>query len=267
MSKLNILRKKNSKFGSRKDHGIDLFESNISIREADLNSEEPAMSYTEMMQQSVQSDGEDLEGNWLISYADMMTLLVGFFVMLMSFSKIDSEVYEKARRETTKYFGGEYSRPMQNVQTELAANIEKQNLSDQVHLDLDQKGVALTFRGAFFFDSGSSDLRPEAVSLIKQILPIIGKVGANLMIVVEGHTDDNPINDKRFPSNWELSSYRASSVLRYLEELGFPKSQLRAIGFADTVPALPNRDKAGAPIQENQSKNRRVVIRIIKKTS
>lgn len=220
--------------------------------------------YEGMLRHTIRSEHEDTESSWLISYSDLMTLLFGFFVMLMSFSKIDVEVYEKARKETTKYFGGEYKMAMQKVQSELQSNIQAQQLADQVHLDMDAKGVTVTFRGSLFFDSGSAEIRKEAQDLIKKILPVVTRMGSDIVVIVEGHTDDNPINDKRFPSNWELSSFRASSVLRFLESAGIPKTQLRAIGFSDTMPAFPNRDSAGKAIPENQSQNRRVVLRIIK---
>ncbi len=265
MSRYSLTRKPGPSRKAKTENIFDLLESPGELKDIPLDENDPAQGYSEMMRQSLQAENEDTESNWLISYADLMTLLFGFFVMLMSFSKIDVEVYEKARRETTTFFGGEYKLPMQKVQAELAANIQKEQLADQVHLDLDVKGVTVTFRGALFFETGSADLRSEAQMLIRKILPVIKRQGPDVMVIVEGHTDDNPINDKRFPSNWELSSYRASSVLRFLEEVGLPKTHLRAIGFGETMPAFPNRDAAGKAIPENQSQNRRVVLRIIRK--
>lgn len=207
--------------------------------------------------------GED-DSNWLVSYADMMTLLVGFFVMIQSFSKIDATQLEQIKKETTKVFGGEYHVPYEKFSRQLKEMVEKENLSDQVFFNETEEGIAITFRGALFFDSGSADLRSEASGLLAKIIPVVAEQAKDFGIVVEGHTDNVPIVSKMFPSNWELSSVRACTVLRLFEERGFDKNRIKAIGFGDTSPILPNVDEQGNPIPDNQAQNRRVVIRIIR---
>ena len=108
-------------------------------------------------------------------------------------------------------------------------------------------------------EAAKEQLRPVGEALAS------GKL-QNLSFIVEGHTDDNPINSDKFPSNWELSSHRASAVLRLFEENGFEKKHLRAIGFADTLPVLPNRDDNNLAISENQSQNRRIVLKLVRAT-
>jgi len=81
-------------------------------------------------------------------------------------------------------------------------------------------------------------------------------------ITVEGHTDDTPISTARFPSNWELSTARASAVVHFFLDQGIPALKLRAAGYADTFPKAPNRDVNGIAIPQNQSQNRRVVIKL-----
>lgn len=206
---------------------------------------------------------DDGEAIWLLSYSDLMTLLFGFFVMLMSFSKIDVDIYEKARKETTKLFGGEYQKPMQKLEDTLKEQFKLQGMTDKALFNELESGISLTFRGSVFFDPASADIKPEAKNLILSVIPSIKKQQKKFFVVVEGHTDDNPISNDRFPSNWELSSQRASAVLRLFEENGFPKQNLRAIGFADTLPIMPNRDPQGKIITENQNQNRRVVIKLI----
>jgi len=221
-------------------------------------------SYTRLIKQRQNQANDHDESNWLLSYADMMTILFGFFVLLMSFSKLDVEQFEKARQETTEYFGGEYKIPYEKFKKELTSEIKSQKLDDQVHMQVDEKGVAITFRGALFFDLGSSELKAEAQKLLEKIVPVIRNQNSRFTIMIEGHTDDNPISDSRFPSNWELSAYRASNVLHFFEKSGFNKENLRAIGFGDIQPIVPNRGPNGEPIKENQSQNRRVVIRLVK---
>ena len=99
---------------------------------------------------------------------------------------------------------------------------------------------------------------------------ILGQVAASLssprfahdQVTVEGHTDDAPIHSAQFPSNWELSTARASAVVHFFLDAGVAPSRLRAAGYADTFPLVPNRDAAGRAIPENQARNRRVVIKL-----
>lgn len=219
-----------------------------------------------LLQQLTTQPSEDGESLWLLSYSDMMTLLFGFFVLLMSFSKIDVEAFEKVKKETTTVFGGEYQKPFQKMKEDLKDQVKLQGLNDKAVFDELEKGLTITFRGSIFFDSGSADLKPEAIDLLKKVIPVVKKQDSKFNVVVEGHTDDNPIQSEKFPSNWELSSYRASAVLRLFEENGFDKSHLRAIGFADTLPILPNRDDKNQIISENQSQNRRIVLKLVRVT-
>jgi len=210
------------------------------------------------------SNGEDGENLWLLSYSDLMTLLFGFFVLLMSFSKIDVDSFEKVRKETTLTFGGEYKKPFTDLKEKLNERIQAQGLNEKAVFDEMEKGMTITFRGSVFFDPGSSELRADAVELIEKLIPVIKSRGAQFNVVVEGHTDDIPIHSDKFPSNWELSGQRAAAVIRIFEKHGFGRAQLRAIGYADTMPVAPNRNQNGVPLPENQSQNRRVVLKLIR---
>lgn len=233
-----------------------------------LRSEVPAKTtktgYGKALRKFQKNAEEGGDENWLISYADMMTLLFGFFVLLMSFSKFDVEKFEKARQETTQFFGGEYRVPFEKFTKDLKGKIKEEKLDQQVMIKVDDTGVVITFRGALFFETGSSEMRREAVLLLDKIAPIIKKQSSSLNIQIEGHTDDNPISDSRFPSNWELSAFRATNVLHYFERAGYSKQSLKAIGFGEIQPVVPNRDNKGQAIKENQAQNRRVVIRLVR---
>ncbi len=207
---------------------------------------------------------DDSDGTWLISYADMMTLLVGFFAMLLAFSKIDQSAFEQMKKETTKVFGGEYQIPFEKLSKELKDVVKQQGLEDQVLFHETDEGITITFRGALFFRSGESDLLPKAEDLIKQLIPVIKSKAKNFGIVVEGHTDNIPMESARFPSNWDLSSIRACTVLRLFESYGFPKTKLQALGWGETRPIVPNEDSSGRAIASNQAQNRRVVLKILK---
>jgi len=221
-------------------------------------------SYTKLISQRHINSEEHDESNWLLSYSDMMTLLFGFFVLLMSFSKLDVEQFEKARKQTTQFFGGEYQIPYEKLKKEIMKEIAIKNGSDQVHIEADEKGIAITFRGALFFDAGEAVMKPEAQALLENIVPVIKNQNKSFLILIEGHTDDDPISDSRFPSNWELSAFLASNVLHFFERAGFGKERLKAVGLGETQPIVPNRDEKGEPIKVNQAQNRRVVIRLVR---
>jgi chemotaxis protein MotB len=214
--------------------------------------------------QSLRAKNEESESNWLVSYADMMTLLVGFFIMLQSFSKVDATQFEQVKKAATKVFGGEYKIPFESLTSKLKSVVEKQKLTDQVLFHQTDEGLEITFRGALFFDSGSANLKTEATTLLNSLIPAISENAKTFGIVVEGHTDNRPVNGGIFASNWELSSVRACSVLRLFEQKGFDPNRLKALGWGERRPIVPNEDDKNSPLPENQAQNRRVVIKILR---
>lgn len=207
---------------------------------------------------------EDSDSIWLISYADMMTLLMGFFALLLSMSKVDSDKAERIIEESTKYFGGEYQVPHEGLKNELQKVIDAQKLGHLVRIEAVARGVIMTFRGALFFDSGSVAVRPEAQDLLGRLAPIIQGNAKGYHITIEGHTDNVPISGGLIESNWELSGLRASTVARMFEQRGFVREQMVITGYADTQPLVPNNDPQGQPLEDNRAQNRRVVIKILK---
>ena len=119
-------------------------------------------------------------------------------------------------------------------------------------------GVELNLRGAAFFDLASAEVKPGGIPLLRDIAATLADTPYK--VTVEGHTDNLPMESWLYPSNWELSSARASRVARFLIDHGVARDHLRVEGLADTQPVAPNTDPAGRPIPENQAKNRRVVI-------
>ena len=132
----------------------------------------------------------------------------------------------------------------------------------------EQRGDRITtleMSSALFFDSGSASLSKAGQAILLEIATKLHSDRfRDYQITVEGHTDDAPINTPRFPSNWELSTARASAVVHLFLDQGIPARRLRAAGYADTFPKAPNRDASGIPIAENQAQNRRVVIKLEK---
>lgn len=189
---------------------------------------------------------------------------MAFFAIIVAFSSPDSAKLEKLKQETSKSMKVEYKNPFEDLARKLIQILKELNLADQVEITKLDDGIQLLSRGTLFFDSGSASLKPIAQMLMSKLAEVLTEEAKGYRVVVEGHTDDNRVLSKKFASNWELSSSRASTVVRLLESKGFERSFLSPIGLADTRPLVPNRDAQGEPLVENQARNRRIIIRILK---
>jgi chemotaxis protein MotB len=206
---------------------------------------------------------EDGEGIWLMSYADMMTLLMGFFALLTSMATFEENKFAEVGDKAAEFFGGTVEKPYEDLGKELIEIIEQRNLGDQVQITVLKTEINITFEGTLFFSSGSIELREPATLLMTEIIQILGEKAPTKRFYIEGHTDDIPISHGIIASNWELSSLRAAAVARLFEYNGFARDHLMTLGWGETRPLKPNRDEFGRPIFENQSQNRRVVLKIM----
>lgn len=204
------------------------------------------------------------EGPWLISYADMMTLLMGFFALIASFSKVDNTEFEKVKKEAVKYFGGEYKEPYGDLASVIRKVVAQNGMNEFVQVENGPDGVSVTFRGTLLFDSGSFELKADARPLMAKIAGVVHQEASSHNVKVEGHTDNVPIKHPVIASNWELSALRAARVARLFEEQGFDKKQLAIQGWGEVKPLVPNFNPDGTENPSNQAKNRRVLIRIYK---
>ncbi len=202
---------------------------------------------------------------WLVSYADMMTLLFGFFVLMYSFAKAElKDDMVNVRKEVAKYFGGDVSSPFEDVKKDLETELQRIGMKDLVETKLSPEGLEIEFTSTVLFDSGKADILPHAKDALKILTGhLLEKAEYRYGVRVEGHTDDNPIlQSPKYDTNWELSGARAASVVRTFEGAGFHKADLLAVGHGDSRPKLPNRDNDGKAIVANQTANRRVVVKI-----
>ncbi|QGY39708.1 OmpA family protein [Pseudodesulfovibrio cashew] len=213
------------------------------------------------------------DAGWSLTLADMMTLLLCFFVIIVSISKVDPNRYEamsdvlaeamrskgapskRVASETRMRVEGK-SKNLFALQLELAKLVGRD--ANAVSLKMRPDAVAINLKGGVFFQLGSASLTGDALRILDKLAAPLTE--AHYQLTIEGHSDNLPIKSSQFPSNWELSSARASSVARYFIAQGFPKNDIRVLGLADTRPLAPNTDAKGNSIPENQSRNRRVVI-------
>lgn len=216
-----------------------------------------------------QCEDEPEDESWLLTYGDAMTLILTFLVLLLSVSQIDQSKYEQVVESMQTGLGGQATADVSNFeQLKIdVTEISKQN-NDAVEVTRDPMGVTLELASNDLFLVGSADIQPEAMKIVDQIADKIIAFGAdykNYQVEIEGHTDDVPISTLRFPSNWELSANRATNVVKRLIERGVEKHRLKAAGYADLFPKVPNRDANDNAIVENQAQNRRIVILVHRK--
>jgi len=213
-----------------------------------------------------QNKKPDEAEDWLTTYADAITLLMAFFVMMLTFAEFDVPAYEEAAAAIANNIGqGEKDKiaPIQALKINVEDIVFEMKADQTVDVKLDKKGVVIELSGSAFFLPGTAKLAGDAVPVLEKITQTISAPKFEFYnIEVEGHSDDSPIHTDQFPSNWELSSARASTVVRYFETKGVERGRMKAVGYADTRPKVPNLDANGKPIPENRATNRRIAIRV-----
>lgn len=219
----------------------------------------------------------DGPGEWLLTYSDMVTLLLTFFVLLYSYSRTDLVRFQQALASFRKALAmtwtetemaqqiSNHSRTTGDISDDkLAAEVrgllQKDALSEKISVAADQRGVVIRLKEQVLFDLGRAELRPEALSVLGKIAAALNEV-SDREIRVEGHTDDLPINTVVYPSNWELSAARAAAVVKYfVNECGLSPERFEIAGFGEFRPAYPNSTP------DLRRLNRRVEIVLRKRT-
>ena len=211
---------------------------------------------------------EEAEENWLISYADMITLLLCFFVIILSVSEPKKEQLEavsESMKEAINATSKEVEKqdPMDDLKQDLETMIVDDALEEAMSVAETEKGIVIDLSTAAFYESGSATIRKDAEPYLERMTEIIKTFDLEEhRIDVIGHTDDAPIHTAEFPSNWELSAVRATRIVRFFSDNGIDHYIMRASGYADTEPKVPNLDDKGNPIEENRELNRRITIKI-----
>ena len=174
---------------------------------------------------------------WVTAYADLMTELVCFFVILYALSASLNKDVQGAAKEADQM-------------------VEKGDITAEVKVDKEGLKISLMEQGEVaFFRSGSADTTPGMEATMAKLAPVLKKLTKDHDIIVEGHSDNQRISNDYFDSNWELSTARATSVVRLLiDKHQFPPDHMGAIGYGEFRPIVKN------DTPENRSKNRRVVF-------
>ncbi len=225
-----------------------------------------------MKKRKRQDEPENVD-RWVVSYADFITLLFAFFTTLYAISQVDAAKLDrfagsmksalKSSATTTSSSSLiEGVKPINyedaKLEKEIRSVFEKSGIIEGVAISRDERGVRISFGDAVLFDPGAAELRPDAVSLLAAAAGIIRQ--AQNTIAIEGHTDNAPIRDSRYTSNWELSTARAASVLTsLLQDHHLNPERFSASGYGEYRPVASNTTPDG------RAKNRRVDIIFVNK--
>jgi chemotaxis protein MotB len=231
---------------------------------------------------------EDDEGapEWLLTYGDMVTLLLTFFVFLFSVSTLDVTRFESIKESVQESLGGPpggvvgglpwdskgypvppHLKGLEQISgleeepllADIKEMIDKKNLDDVIEVSAQgERTVILRVKGQVLFASGATSINPEARPVLEGIAKIVYEY-PQFRLDIKCHTDPRPISTPKFDSNWELSALRATAVLRYLADKGISPKRMTATGYADTQPLVPNTS------EESMAKNRRVEFVLEKK--
>jgi len=225
-----------------------------------------------------EEDKENLE-RWLLTYADLITLLLAFFIMLYVFSKQDTRKYDAMTMQLKAIFSGGAGVVVEGGRTgsqtieatnegpseiQIRRELEKQikeispaeGEGNNISVITDERGIVIRIMDKAFYDTGKADLKEKARATLDKIAPVIKDLPNEIRI--EGHTDNVPISTYEFKSNWELSVRRATEVVRYLVERdGISTQRISAAGYAEYRPVAENDTEA------NRALNRRIEIIVV----
>lgn len=229
------------------------------------------------------STGPPAPGQWLTTYGDMVTLLLTFFVVLFAMSTIDSQKFQAMVGGLQLSFGvitggntiqdgiginGATILPesgstitsvtqLATLYSQICTFLDSEGLGSSVEAVLEERGVILRFKDRILFDTGQAVIRQDGANIVNKFANFLESVPNQIR--VEGHADNVPISNYRYPSNWELSTARATSVIQYLlANTKIEPTRLSAAGYGEYRPIAPN------DTPENRAQNRRVDIVILR---
>ncbi len=224
-------------------------------------------------------------GEWMATFADLSTLLLTFFVLLLSFSNMDVVAFREMLGSVREAFGvqkqihgsveaiasspvelsmnqndgagmaprhdEETTEAEQEMLEQITKYVENSEIQDDVEVEMTPRGVVVRVKDGALYKSGSADLDEESKKLLDNIAEMQQEFSDSMQI--EGHTDNTPIKSRKYPSNWELSTARAIAALQYLkDEKGVDAEKMGVAGYADSKPL------GGNDTEEGRNRNRRV---------
>jgi chemotaxis protein MotB len=207
--------------------------------------------------------GDESEG-WLVSYADLMTLIACFFILMVSFADFSKkDEFAIKTREIAKHFNKDKfltsEMRLRYIEQELARHPE---LKTKTKISLKDSELVVIFSGSILFDEGQYSIPPQSLKTLDSLIDIIKTENSEYRILIEGYADDLTAKNP-FKNAWTLSAARSSSVAERFEYFGFIKENITPIGKGDTFKLVESNDKFGNRIEANARINRRVIVKIL----
>lgn len=217
------------------------------------------------MKNEYYTNSKDYINRWVVSYADFVTMLLALFMVLYAIMRVDnqklSEFQSRIQKtfgkdiNVTKYQANDFNSKLINPDLE---KLFKENISQTKSIKLlnGPKGLTIRISDKLLFDKGSADIKPQAQNTLAEIEKVLTKI--DNPVIIEGHTDSTPIKNTKYPSNWELSTARATNIISYLVKRGKIKpKRLCAVGYGEYMPIADNTSVSGRML------NRRVDIIVL----
>jgi chemotaxis protein MotB len=225
---------------------------------------------------------------WLLTYSDLITLLMVFFIMMYAISNLNAEKYQQLSQSLSSYMGGgnkvfkvkegntgfapssqkqqlqgtsqqsdDALQKLLQLRSKVDSYLKKNGLSGRVDTEITQFGLEINLKDSVLFDSGDAAIKPGARGKLLHIGRLLNSLENPIRI--EGYTDNVPINSSRFPSNWYLSAARAINVDEFLiKEIHIAPQRISIAGYGEYCPRVPNTT------EENRKINRRVKLVLLK---
>ncbi|MDH5173802.1 MAG: OmpA family protein [Elusimicrobiota bacterium] len=197
---------------------------------------------------------------WLTIYSDLMTNLMLFFLMLFGTSRMASELQKTIYKSIRVEFSREeeiFAKKEEDAIKKMVSYVEERRLRGFATVKVSEQTIKIMLADPVLFDLGESELKSSAIAVLRQVARLLEDIPN--AVLVEGHTDDRPMIGDKFRSNWELSTARAFSVIRYfIEKENMAPERLSVVGYGEYRPLYPN------DTEENRAKNRRIEINIVR---
>lgn len=211
------------------------------------------------MRNDYYSNSKDYINRWVVSYADLVTMLLALFMVLFAVSqnvtKYQAKMIAEHHLNIPENIAAEQVEQLEELRVLFSEKISE---NQSVTFLKEGRGLVLRLNNSVIFDEGSAIIKNDALKTIDEIVDTISKIDNN--VLVEGHTDSTPINNEKFPSNWELSTARATNIIAYmLKSKKVEPKRLSAVGYGEYMPIADNTSSGGRLL------NRRVDIIILKK--
>jgi chemotaxis protein MotB len=232
-----------------------------------------------------QHDEEHIDENWLLPYSDMLTLLLALFIVMFAMSKVDSEKFKNISKQFNIIFDGGSGilqgdngsiinipdsisasemnslveeDKMAGIKNTLESELKKSGYEDKISVTLNGEGLSINIQDSVIFNSGEADILEQFNPTLLQISAMLKSLDNEIRVI--GHTDNVPIKNSKFHSNWDLSYMRALNVMNFMVDFGhIPPDKFSIQAYGQYNPKYDNSTEAG------RAKNRRVDILVVRK--